>query len=295
MAIAKLKLERAYAKTPEKLENDSLYPKNKVALLSDLTGMPARRGLEKAIISAGEIVNVVSNQYGHLPNENFFKVAEKKLKDEGIDFLRRSINRENRSFAMDLILNDESYHVEVAGNKNDKIVPMLRFVNSYDGSNKTAGYFGMYREICKNGLHVAQTEIGFSLKHRGEIEALVMPNVNLLVAKFMKNEFFEIKKKFEVLAERPISDKELKDYVKFVCDETHLFQYEMSEKNDDPSLNARIVLEIAEREKKNLQSGANQWIIYNAFNEVLHNRLKKTFSAQKENDVRLFETILASN
>jgi hypothetical protein len=42
---------------------------------------------------------------------------------------------------------------------------MLRFKNSYDGSEKTSGHFGFYREVFTNGLHVVQAEIAFSIKH----------------------------------------------------------------------------------------------------------------------------------
>ena len=71
----------------------------------------------------------------------------------------RSINRDNRSFAVDYILSDENWIVKVK-NVNDKLRPMLRFTNSYDGSCRTSGHFGFFREVCSNGLHIAQSEIG---------------------------------------------------------------------------------------------------------------------------------------
>ena len=38
---------------------------------------------------------------------------------------------------------------------------------------------------------------------------------------------------------------------------------------------------------------ANNWIGYNAFNELLHGKLKKTFEVQKREDAKLFEYVLA--
>ncbi|WP_335964886.1 hypothetical protein [Galbibacter sp. PAP.153] len=34
---------------------------------------------------------------------------------------------------------------------------MLRFINSYDGSEKTSGHFGFFRKICANGLPARST------------------------------------------------------------------------------------------------------------------------------------------
>jgi hypothetical protein len=269
-------------------QNDDVFVKNSIVSLSELTGMPVRKGLENAIISKGHIVNVVSKSYGHLPNEKFFYEVESKLADASIDFTTRSINRDNRSFAVDYILADEKYIVKIK-NGIDKLKPMLRFTNSYDGSCKTAGHFGFFREVCSNGLHVAHQKIGFSVKHRGNICEIILPEIGSLVEKFIDNEFYSIHRKFEVLAERPIKD--LEGFVKITAEKFDLFQFESSEKNPAPSLNARTVLDIIARESKVLKSPPTLWHGYNAFNEVLHNKLKKPFGAQKSLDSNIFEFV----
>jgi hypothetical protein len=271
------------------LQNDNVFVNAELISLAQLTGKPTRKGLEKAIISEGTIVNVVSNSYGHLPNEKFFYEVESKLIDAGIEYKTRSINRENRSFAVDYILADESYHVNIK-NGMDKLTPMLRFVNSYDGSCKTSGHFGFFRQVCSNGLHVAHSNIGFSVKHKGDVAEVVLPEITQLIARFMDNEFYSLQKKFEVLAETPITD--LQGFVKFTCDKLSLFQYEASEKNPEPSLNARLVLDAINRESRLLNTAPNLWLGYNAFNEVLHGKLKKTFEAQKQLDAKIFEHTL---
>lgn len=274
------------------LQNDDVFVKSEIQSLASLAGLPVRKGLEKAVISAGEIVNVVSNSYGHLPNESFFYNVERKLIDADISYDTRSINRDNRSFAVDYILNDDNYVIKVK-NGMDKIVPMLRFVNSYDGSCKTSGHFGFFRQVCSNGLHVAHSTIGFSVKHRGDISEVVLPEISLLVQKFMDNEFYQLSRKFEVLAERPITD--INEFVRITATELKMFQYESSEKNPDPSLNARIVIDTINREANLLGTSPNLWLGYNAFNELLHNKLKKTFEAQKQIDSKLFEAVLQFN
>lgn len=272
------------------LQNDNVYPTNEIKGLASVTGMPVRKGLEKIVVSGGQIVNVVSDGYGHLPNERYFKEVERKLSDAGVSVQTRSINRDNRSFAVDYILNDSNFLIKVK-NGSDTIRPMLRFTNSYDGSCKTSGHFGFFRQVCSNGLHVAHTQIGFSVKHKGDIAEFVMPEIRELVTKFLDNEFYSLSRKFEVLAEKRITN--LQGFVKFTAEKLNLFQFESSEKNPSPSLNARTVIESVQREASLLGERSNLWLGYNAFNELLHGKLKKTFEAQKQLDGKLFSEVLA--
>ena len=79
--------EQAESKITSLLANsrqDNVLVTSEVVPLEKLTGMPSRRGLENAIICENQIVNVVSNSYGHLPNEKFFLGVEEKLIDADI-------------------------------------------------------------------------------------------------------------------------------------------------------------------------------------------------------------------
>jgi len=271
------------------LRNDDIFVLNEVRKFKDVTGINSRKGLDNVILSDGKIVNVVSNSYGHLPNQIFFAQVENMLLEANISTVTRSINRENRSFAVDHILNDDSLAITVK-NGMDELRPMLRFTNSYDGSTRTSGHFGFFRKICSNGLHIAHSQIGFNIKHRGEIAEVVMPNIKYLIAKFMNNEYFELKRKFEVLAEKRIDN--IEEYVKLTCEDLKLFMYESSEKNPAPSLNARTVIEIINRESQILNTAPNMWHLYNAFNEVIHDKLKKSFQNQRDTDTKLFNYTL---
>ena len=106
----------------------------------------------------------------------------------------------------------------------------------------------------------------------------------------MANEYYELQRKFEVLAEKPITN--IEEYVKLTCEDLKLFMYESSKENPAPSLNARTVLDIVNRESRQLQTGANAWLLYNSFNEVIHDKLKKSFHNQKDADERLFNYVL---
>jgi len=272
------------------LQQDDVFKANYITSLQGLTGLEPRQGLENVVISNNKIVNVVSDSYGHLPNEKFFIEVEHKLIDADIKYVTRSINRDDRSFVVDYILSDDSYHIAVKNGK-DIIRPMLRFTNSYDGSCKKSGHFGFFRQVCGNGLHVSEWHIGFSVKAKGNIEQIVLPHIGDLVNAFMDNEYYTLKKKFDVLAERPISD--LKGFVKYICDKTEIFQYEKSDKNPDPSLNAQTVIDTVHREANLLGQRPSLWLGYNAFNELLHGKLKQTFEKQKKSDGKLFETVLS--
>ena len=270
------------------LQNDEIFVSNSIQNLQDLTGIPNRKGLEQAVISNGKIVNVVSQSYGHLPNEKFFGEVENQLKLANVEYVKRAINRNDSSFAVDYILNDDSFIINTS--EKDAIMPMLRFTNSYDGSNKTSGHFGFFRKICANGLHVAQSNIGFSLKHRGSIVEVVLPEVSQIIQKFFENEYYTLSRKFEVLNSKEITD--LKGFIKYTADKTNLFKFEASEKNPEPSLNARLIMESIEKESDILGVKPNLWLGYNAFNELLHDKLKKTFEQQKNIDSKIFDTVL---
>jgi hypothetical protein len=269
------------------LQQDQIFVPSEMKSLRSLTQMESRRGLENVIISNGKIVNVVSNSYGHVPNELFFKKAEEMLTGAGLNYQKRTINRNDRSFITDFIIDDNSqFSVK---NEKDLILPMLRFKNSYDGSEKTSGHFGFYREICSNGLHVSQTEIEFAIKHSKNNTDLIMPRLINLFDKFLDNEFYTITKKFDKMKEFKIIDT--KEFVKVILEKTKLFRYECSDKNNDPSKKSREVLEILNNEALLLNEVPNLWIGYNAFNQMLHNTLKKSFSQQEHLDKKLFNAV----
>ena len=84
-----------------------------------------------------------------------------------------------------------------------------------------------------------------------------------------------------------------KAFVKDILEKTKLFRYECSDKNDDPSKKSREVIELINDEPFPTYSKPNLWVGYNAFNWMLHNTLKKTFSQQEKLDKILFDEIYA--
>jgi hypothetical protein len=270
------------------LQNDNVFVNVEMVNLQQLTGIPTTSRFNQAIVSEGKIVNVVSGTYGLLKNEDLFLKVEEAMIEADMNYVTRSINRNNASFAVDYILDDENWEIKIKGTE-DKIQPMLRYTNSYDGG-PTSGRFGFFRKICTNGLTIAQTKAGFSVRHKSTVTQVVLPKIDEMVKKFMDNEFYSLHRKFNVLAESTVTD--MNDFVKMVCKESELFMYEASEKNPEPSANARYVLDIINNEARALDMQPNMWLGYNAFNEILHNKMKRSFVDQQRIDTKLFNLVV---
>jgi len=271
------------------LQQDEIFIPSAIKSFESITGIKSRRGLENVIVSNGKIVNVVSKRYGHIPNELFFNKAQDLLNQTRLVYQKQTINRDNRSFVMDFII--ENNNLFELKNKQDQILPMLRFKNSYDGSEKTSGHFGFFRQICSNGLHIAQSKITFSIRHTKNSTNLIMPELEWLFEKFMDNEFYSISNQFLQMSAASINDEEA--FVFEVLNRIKLFQYACSAKNNNPSKKARMVLDTLNKESICLGVSPNLWLGYNAFNRVLHTQLKKGFSQQEKLDKALFEAIYA--
>lgn len=269
------------------LQQDDVFVPSEVKSLEKLTGMVPRKGLEQAVISNGKIVNVVSNSYGHISNEAFFTTAEQIIIDSGLNYMKQTINRNDRSFIIDFIIQDTNQFTIM--DEKDEILPMLRFKNSYDGSEKTSGHFGFYRKVCSNGLHVSETKLEFSIRHSKNSAQLVIPKMNQLFKRFLNNEFYSVTNKFDTLKTLNIIDTEA--FVKDILERTKLFRYECSDTNDNPSKKSREVIASLNHEAILLNEKPNLWLGYNAFNAVLHRTLKKTFSQQERLDKVIFDTI----
>jgi hypothetical protein len=267
------------------LRQDDLYLPNEAVLASKYISIPTRRGFEKAIVSNGKLVHLCSKDYGYVPNLHYFGQMENKLAEADIKVLTRSTNSDDRQFMADYILCDEKYHVHIK-NGMDKLRPMITLTNSYDGKIRTMGSFGFFRELCKNGLHSSVIEFGFSQVHRGEVVEIVLPKIQELIDNFMSNQFYELKRKYEVLAEKVLTN--VNEYVEMACEDVGIFAFE-SEKTKEITNKAKAVIDRIHGESKVLNTEPNCWIAYNAFNFVLYDKVKKAFTSQFDSDTKLFD------
>lgn len=269
---------------------DNVFVNARIVNLQELTNVATISSKSQAIISEDVIVNVVSDKYGFLPNERYYTAVEEKLINAEVSYETQSINNENKSFKVDYILGDD-YATNI-GTKDDKIVPLMSFTNSYDGSSKTTGTFGLFRQVCSNGLMVADTKVGFSFKHIGNQVDIIMPEIDRLIQEFTKTEYFELQQKFQQLSKNKIND--VQAFVEKICQDTKIFKYGKTIEGEEViSKKAAEVMTIIEKESKQLNVYPNMWLGYNAFNEVIHSMKSRNFEVQNQNDHKIFESILS--
>jgi len=273
----------------KELRNDNIIVDSEVKLWSEVSSIKARKGYDKVVVSEGEVVNIVGAGYGHLDNRNFFLKVEEELIEHNIEYITRSINNDNRSFAVDYILNDEKFNI-INKQGNDKIRPMLRFINAYDGSAKTSGKFGFFREVCSNGLNVAVSNVAFSFKKSGNVDELVLPNIRNLIDVFMSNEFYTIETKFDTLSNKHISN--VAKFVETVCKNSGIQKFAKSDKNPEPSERSQFVIDTILKESKILDIAPNMWLGYNAFNELIYTKIGGGFTKQDQSDKDMFAMVL---
>ena len=284
-------LESAYLN--KALQNDNVYGEVNLVPTTELLGMPVASKMAQTVISNGTAVHQCSDGYGLLKNNDFFGKMEHELIEESINYKTRSFNINDSRFYVDYILDDDSKTVLINNNSqkgiDDTIVPMIRLTNSYDGSTKTAGYLGFFRKVCNNGLHMAHTQIEFSIKHtKGNLDVFI-PRIDELVQKFMNNEMYTITDKIQKLKTCFIGKDEIYDWIKDLTEHDRVFKFEKSEKNPEPSKNAEIVHNIVLRDALATNVDPNAWLVYSAYNELIHGKLQKSFKDQKSLDRYVFD------
>lgn len=265
-----------------------------------ISDYPSIAGLENVVLSNGKVVNVVSDNYGFITNQDFFGGFERILEAEHIGFKAKYKNVNDCQFVADYLLEGTQKVGKNYKGNPDLIQPKIRLQNSYDGKIIMAGYFGFFRQVCENGLHVMKDELAFKLRRTSKNMEIVFPNMTEMLESYKSNEMIDIHRKFEVLAECTVKANDLEEIVKGIAESVKLFKFEKSDKNPEPSLQSQTVLNTIGRETDLLGIKPNAWIVYNAFNEWIYSdeRNGKNEGMRKELDVKLFahiEKTFASN
>lgn len=280
-------------KEVKRVITDNVYVKAAMLPFDSVADYPSIRGLENVILSNGKIVNVVSDNYGFISNQDFFGQFEKILDAEHINYTAKYKNVNDTQFVADYFLEGEFLNVgkNAYARGIDKIQPKIRLQNSYDGKIKLSGYFGFLRQVCSNGLHVIDNELAFELRRTKKNIEVVFPSMSEMLEEYKTNEMVKIHRSFEVLAERNVTD--VKDLVKHLVNSNGIFKFEASDKNPEPGSNGVLVLNTIAKESQLLKTVPNAWIVYNAVNEWIYNDAinKKNEGERKNMDVKLFESV----
>ena len=279
-------------------QNDNVYVKVENKSTSELLGgMEVGNNISRSIISNNKLVQTCSPQYHIVDNKDFFGRMEHQLIEEGIGYKMRTHNLGDAKFYVDYILDDESKRVVLHKNDlkgvDDTIVPMIRLTNSYDGKLKTAGHLGFFRKVCHNGMHITQTELQFSVKHTKNKVELFMPNIDEILRKFVENESFSIIDKIEQMKHRLIDERRIMNWVTELAQEEKLFTPTQGLKSGEIKVlpMAQLVEDIVIRDANVTSTEPNAFLLYSAFNEVIHGKIQKSFRDQKSMDGRVFEGI----
>lgn len=254
-------------------------------------GINARNA--KCIVSNGKVVNMVSKSYGFISNDDFFGGFENVLEDEHINYSKEITNYEDSRFTVDYVLDGQFQIGEEHKGKysNDTLQPKIRLTHSFDGLVNTAGYFGFFRKICDNGLHVATTELAFKIKRTIGNTKIIFPAMKKMIEDYKANEMVTLVKTFQVLQERKLNNIEIDLLLKDLSKD--VFRYDISDKNEGKSKNILLVEEIIEREALALNQSPNAWLLYNAMNEVIYSneRNKKNDGKRRDLDRLVFQRI----
>lgn len=276
--------------------NSNIFVNASMMEFSKISDYPSTDNIKNAIISNGKVVNMVSDSYGFISNQDFFGGFEQKLRDEHINFEARYKNYDDVRFTADYILEGSllvkpEFQSKYAG--TDMIKPKLRLTHSYDGKTSTAGYFGFFRQVCSNGLHVSKEELAFKTRRTKANIEIIYPTMSEMIENYKKNEQVSIIRKFEVLAEKTISKSDLIKVVNNIVTTTDLFKFEKSDKNIEPSKNAQFVLDVIAKESEILNTKPNAWIVYNAMNEWIYSdeRNKKNDDMRRNLDIKVFNKV----
>lgn len=266
------------------LKQDNVYTEVSLQPTSQLVGMTTTSRLSHAVISNGKLVNVVSDRYALIENQQLYTAVEERLINADVEYKTSSNNKNDCSFAVDYILENGTQRI---GDK-DIIKPLFRFTNSYDGTCKTQGTFGLYRQVCSNGLHIAVSEIEFNFKHTKNNASILMPRLDELIKHYLETEYYELNKKINHLSDVVIDPVM---FTKDVCNSSKIISYTKNKRNDEVSDYANRVINTILSEASILNVEPSAWLGYNAFNEVLHNEMNFTFNVKQEKDAELFNKV----
>ena len=279
-------------------QNDNVYVNVENKSTSELLGgMEVGNNISHSIISNNKLVQTCSPQYHIVDNKDFFGRMEHQLIEEGIGYKIRSHNLGDAKFYVDFILDDDSKKVILHKNDmkgiDDTIVPMIRLTNSYDGKLKTAGHLGFFRKVCNNGMHIAHTELQFSVKHTKNKVELFMPNIDEILRKFIDNESYAIIDKVHQMKNRVIDENRLMNWIRELAEQEKVFTPSQELKSGEIKVlpMAQLVEDIVIRDANATSTEPNAFLLYSAFNEVIHGKIQKGFKDQKSMDLRVFEGV----
>lgn len=217
-------------------------------------------GRNSHVIVVGEgknriIVNNCSEDYALVKNATLIGLVEEALSDYETETFFSIKNRSR--FYFDFIIKNKAVNIQ----KGDPVSLSLKVQNSYDGRLRFNYSFGVYRLVCSNRLSVMdENGLSISAMHTPQIEdSTLVDDIREKTAEIITG-FKDLVEPFKELAKaKAPKDKE------GVID----FMKELTEGTRFPKRGLEIAADIALDEAIKLNLEMNNWLVYNALNQVL--------------------------
>jgi len=224
-------------------------------------------------------VNSCSDRYALVPNSEIFPPVRNLLAAHNIKFSERYMHMNHARFYAEFTIEDQAY--KVGNNPNDIIYPMLKVQHSYNGLTEYQITFGYYRLVCTNGLVLPVKEksefnIRINGKHTKAIHASLKKlddALNFFIAQGKKP-----MANYNVMYDHWVEKWE--DRVVEVLGASKIANIDNSKfKTTD------YLATIITREANNLTGGkVNDWLIYNAINQYVHDSKLNVASPKQRED-----------
>lgn len=250
----------------------------KVPLRDLIPGIQTNAQKEFAVVTEvnnqRKILNLCSAGYQLVENYKIVEHVEQMLERVGFKYEMSYKQYGNAKFFIDFTI-DNQFNLPIM--KNDRLIPRLRIVNSYDGSVKYSAIAGVYRLICSNGLVIPYDQIKrFRKRHTKQLEGDESIKLALEVIGALIEDSESLLEPYMDLMEAKVFDAELR--IEEVVEHTS-FPKNLSEQ----------VLDRINEEQKSLHIPVvTDWLVYNGFNYQLnHNYEDSTIQDHKRERIDL--------
>lgn len=235
---------------------DILKPVKKVDVSSLIQGQLSvpSNATHAVVFDDKHIVNFCSENYTLLRNEDVMLPFEELLNNAGIGYTVTYRQRNQAQFYIDYELDGNETDL---GN-GDRVKPMVRLMNSYNGRVRYSFIFGVWRLVCSNGMFIQQEGSNLKLMHTLQIERDDAAGTSIDMVRNWMEETDTLLDPARELIEQDVI--ELEDRIMEVIEETNF-----------PTRQAEAVMARANEEMEILKlRRANDWVVFNAFNYQLN-------------------------
>lgn len=240
--------------------NDILFPV-RMEDTENVFNISANSDYAKTVVATidgqDKILNVCSDRYELVPNDQIFPAIRHELNSRGVKFSETYRNTNNAIFNASYTLEDNSFKV---GTANDVIKPKFEVTHSYNGQQKYSIVLGYFRLICSNGLVIPlEGKEDTTLQITGKHTQKILDSIGQLfdmIPQFLKENGGFIKK-YEVLFDTKVDN--FSDRVEEVMNATGI-----KKGMDDVLATIRTEMSQLNIDKP------NDWLVYNAINRLIY-------------------------